>query len=190
MKVLNLNTSILGENSVSTKYSKEVINEIKRKNNNVEVIVRDLADDSVTPLTGKNIAFRNDENHEVTKQHNKLIDELKSVDVLVISAPVYNFQVPHTLIHYFDAVAQAGKTFNYTENGQVGYVKAKAIVVISSGGYYVKNGDSYREDYLKAMLGFLGIKDIQFIHLEGLAAGATPEQISQQFNEQLIKIEV
>ena len=190
MKVLNLNTSILGEGSISTRYSGQVIDKVKEKYINMDVIQRDLAKQPVIALTGESIGLRNDNSTNIAIQHNELIDELKSVDLVVLSAPVYNFQVPHTLVHYFDAVAQAGKTFNYTESGQVGYIKAKVIVVISSGGYYVSSGQNYREDYLRAFWGFLGVRDIQFIHLEGLAAGATPEQISQQFNEQILKIEV
>lgn len=187
MKVLQIKSSILGDNSKSSEYSELVLNKIKEKNASVELKVRDLAKDVVIPLTGETLGQRSDENSVVSKQHNELIDELKNADVLVLATPVYNFQVPSTILNYFDAVAQAGKTFNYTENGQVGYVKARAIIVLTSGGAY-RETQSFREDYLRTVLGFLGVKNVEFLYVEGLAMGATKEKISQDFSAQLEKI--
>lgn len=189
MKVLQIKSSITGDSSVSSEYSNLIIEKIKQNQANVQIVERDLTAEAVIPLTKETLALRANPESDVAKQHDKLIDELKDSQVIILSAPVYNFQVPVSVLNYFDAVAQVGKTFNYTQDGPVGYIKAKAIVLVTSGGTY-KDVQFFREDYLKTIFGFLGITDVQFIYVEGLAIGNTKEQISQAFYTQLNKIGV
>ena len=102
-----------------------------------------------------------------------LIEEVEAADTIVIAAPMYNFTIPSTLKAWLDHIARAGRTFRYTESGPAGLLTGKKVFVITGrGGVY--SGDSpargldFQEPYLRAMLGFLGIDDVTFIHVEGL----------------------
>ena len=101
--------------------------------------------------------------------------ELQSADIVVIGAPMYNFSVSSTLKAWIDHVARAGVTFKYGANGPEGLLKNKKLYVFTSRGGVYSQGPAksmdFHETYLRAVLGFLGITDISFIHAEGLAMG-------------------
>lgn len=95
---------------------------------------------------------------------NALIAELKEADTLVIGAPIYNFGVPAALKAYFDLVCRAGDTFRYTEAGPQGLLEGKrAIVVISSGGVPIDSPVDFATPFLRQVLNFIGIYDIEVI---------------------------
>jgi FMN-dependent NADH-azoreductase len=105
-----------------------------------------------------------------------LIEELEAADVVVIAAPMYNFSIPSTLKAWIDHVARAGRTFRYGAAGPEGLLKGKKVFVVTGrGGIYTGDspakGMDFQEPYLRAMLGFLGLDDVSFIHVEGLAVG-------------------
>ena len=185
MKILQIKSSILDNNSTSNKYSSKLIDSIKHPND--ELIVRDVSLNPVTPLSGSVLGELGNPNSAVTKEHNYLIEEIKSADIVVIGAPMYNFSIPSTLKNYFDAITKAGITFKYNEQGQpVGFLSnKKTYVIISRGGKYKEQGITFQEDYLKMQLGFIGLTDVKFIFIEGLAMGLSPEIIQENFNQQL-----
>ncbi len=95
----------------------------------------------------------------------ELIAELKAHDVIVIAAPMYNFNISTQLKNYFDLVARAGVTFRYTENGPEGLVTGKKAIVITSREMEIhKDGPTdLVTPYLSTFLGFIGITDVKFI---------------------------
>jgi FMN-dependent NADH-azoreductase len=104
-----------------------------------------------------------------------LIDELKRADVLVLGLPMYNFGVPSTLKAYFDYIGRVGKTFRYTEKGPEGVLTSmKAYVFASRGGVYAGTANDTETGYVRQVLSFLGIRDIEFVYAEGLAMGDAP----------------
>ncbi len=93
-----------------------------------------------------------------------LVDELEDADVLVLSAPIYNFHVPAAVKAWIDQIARVGRTFRYTEEGPVGLLEGKrAIVVVASGGTQLGTEIDFISDYLRFVLGFVGITDVRFV---------------------------
>ncbi len=185
MKLLQIKSSILGQNSASSKYTDKLVAQLVKAGD--EVMVRDVAVNTVTQLSGEVLGQLANSESQVAKEHATLIDEINSVDTVVIAAPMYNFAIPATLKNYFDAITKSGVTFKYNEQGQpVGLLKDKKVyVVISRGGKYKENGMTFQEDYLKIQLGFIGLTDVKFIFVEGLAIGLPSEEIDESFNSQL-----
>ncbi len=185
MKILQIKSSILGQNSASSKYTSKLVEQLKKAGDTV--VVRDVSANPVTQLSGAVLGELQDPTSLVSREHNTLIAELKSADTVVIAAPMYNFSIPTTLKNYLDAITKAGVTFKYNEQGQpVGLVGSKKVyVIITRGGKYKENGITFQEDHLKMNLGFIGLTDVKFIFVEGLAMGATEEQLESAFNEQL-----
>ena len=112
----------------------------------------------------------------------RLIAELEAADTIVLAVPMYNFSVPSTLKAWIDHVARAGRTFRYTAAGPEGLLKGKKVFVVTGrGGFY--SGDSpakvldFQEPYLRGILGFMGLDDVTFIHVEGLKV--SPEAAEQ-----------
>jgi FMN-dependent NADH-azoreductase len=105
-------------------------------------------------------------------QSDALIAELEAADVIVLGLPMYNFGVPSTLKAYFDHVARAGVTFRYTADGPQGLLGGKkAYVLAARGGRYAGTPLDTQSDFVRQFLGFLGIRDVEFIYAEGLAMG-------------------
>jgi FMN-dependent NADH-azoreductase len=118
-----------------------------------------------------------------------LIDELFAADTIVVAVPMHNFGVPSTLKAWIDHISRAGRTFSYGANGPQGLLKGKhAILVLASGGVY-SNGQmkafDFTEPYLRAVLGFLGITNVDVVRVEGVATSAIgPEKALVAANTQ------
>jgi FMN-dependent NADH-azoreductase len=112
---------------------------------------------------------------DTLKTSERFIDELRETDTLVISAGMYNFSVPSTLKAYIDQILRAGRTFQYTDTGPQGLINGKkAVLILSTGGVYSKGpmlAMDFLTPYLKAVLGFIGITDVEVVLAEGLAFG-------------------
>jgi len=107
----------------------------------------------------------------------RLVDELKRNELLVISTPIYNFGVPAALKLWVDQVARAGLTFRYTENGPVGLLEGKrAVILLASGGTKVGSDIDFATPYLRHVLGFIGITDVEIIAADQLMASG-PDKI-------------
>jgi FMN-dependent NADH-azoreductase len=184
MKLLHIDSSPLGGNSVSRELTRRIVTQWRASHPHTKVEYLDLAKDAPGHLNMDSLGFRLGVNAEglsdVQRKENelseKLVSQFLAADVIVIGAPMYNFSVPSQLKAWIDRIAQAGRTFKYTEKGPVGLATGKTVIVASSrGGMYSSNPAlaflDHQESYLKALFGFLGITDVRFVRAEGVAMG-------------------
>lgn len=100
-----------------------------------------------------------------------LIAEIQDADTLVVSTPLYNFSIPSTLKSWIDHICRSGITFNYTENGPVGLLTGKRmIIVVASGGTSIGSDMDFTSNYLRFVMGFIGITDIEIIAADRVMA--------------------
>jgi len=176
--ILQLNASILSDNGQSSRLANEFVAAARKDG---KLIVRDLASDPVPHLDAERFsAFttakekRTAQQEQVVAYSDKLIGELKEADVIVLGLPMYNFGVPSMLKAYFDHVARAGATFNYTATGPVGLLTGKKVYVFAArGGMYAGTPRDTQTAYVRDFFAFLGITDIEFVYAEGLAISET-----------------
>ncbi|MDC4812897.1 NAD(P)H-dependent oxidoreductase [Acinetobacter baumannii] len=174
-KILVLKSSIMGEGSQTNRLIDVMLEHRKDQGLQDDITIRNLAEMNL-PVLGLEIfqALRGAENvnqdiQRIVALSDELIAELKSADLLVIGAPMYNLNVPTQLKNWFDLVARARQTFRYTETYPQGLVEGvKAVVVSSRGGIHVGQETEAVTPYLKAVLGLMGIHDVDFIYAEGL----------------------
>ena len=185
MKLLHIDSSALGGASVSRELTRRIVAEWRASHAGVELDYLDLATDAPTHLNADSLGFRLGAGAEgltdVQRRENeiseRLVSQFLAADVVVIGAPLYNFSIPTQLKAWIDRVAQAGRTFKYTEKGPVGLAGGKTVIVASSrGGKYFGNpameAMEHQESLLKTVFGFFGITDVRFVRAEGLAMGA------------------
>lgn len=178
--LLQINASIQGENGQSSQLANRFVAAWRRQHPASRVLRRDLAADPVPHLTAERFgAFltapeqRNDSQRAIAQYSDALIEELRKADVIVLGLPMYNFGVPSQLKAYFDHIARAGHTFNYTAQGPVGLLEGKQVYVFAArGGLYAGAPLDTQTPYVRDFLGFLGMKDIEFVFAEGLAIDA------------------
>jgi len=116
---------------------------------------------------------RSAEQQNLLAQSDQLVAELQAADTVVIGVPIYNFAVPSSLKAWIDLVARVGVTFSYTETGPKGLLEGKrAIVAVASGGTQVGSDIDFATGYLRHVLGFIGITDVEFIAADALMADA------------------
>jgi len=176
--ILQLNTSLFGEQGQSSRLAAEFARTLAESTGR-ELKVRDLAANPVPHLTAERItAFGTPASERTLDQQrhvaesDALVDELRDADVLVLGLPMYNFGVPSTLKAYFDHVARAGVTFRYTAEGPLGLLTGKkAFVFATRGGRHAGTETDLQTAYVRLFLGFIGIRDVEFIYAEGLALG-------------------
>ncbi|MTD26006.1 FMN-dependent NADH-azoreductase [Erwinia sorbitola] len=178
-KVLVLKSSILAGYSQSGQLADHLVSEWKAAHPGDEVTERDLAANPIPVLDGELVGALRPSDAALTPRQqealdlsNELIAELQAHDTIVITAPMYNFNIPTQLKNYFDLVARAGVTFRYTEQGPEGLIKGKKVVVLSSrGGIHKDTPSDLLTPYLTLFLGFLGMSDVQFVFAEGIGYG-------------------
>lgn len=180
MKLLHLDSSILGDNSASRQLTREVVNAWKAADQNIEVSYRDLAAEAIEHFSaatlvaaGTAIELRDAAQQLEAQLSADTLAQFLAADAVVIGAPMYNFTIPTQLKAWIDRIAVAGQTFRYTEAGPEGLCADKKVIVVStSGGLHAGEVTGVaHEDYLKLMLGFMGITDVQFVRAQGLAYG-------------------
>ncbi|HHQ1839247.1 TPA: NAD(P)H-dependent oxidoreductase [Acinetobacter baumannii] len=174
-KILVLKSSIMGEGSQTNRLIDVMLEHRKDQGLQDDITIRNLAEMNLPVLDLEVFqALRGAENvnqdiQRIVALSDELIAELKSADLLVIGAPMYNLNVPTQLKNWFDLVARARQTFRYTETYPQGLVEGvKAVVVSSRGGIHVGQETEAVTPYLKAVLGLMGIHDVDFIYAEGL----------------------
>ncbi|MEF1309112.1 FMN-dependent NADH-azoreductase [Vibrio mytili] len=173
-RVLALKSSILGDYSQSNKLVEDFTKNVAED----KLIVRDLAANPL-PVLDFSVATAlratedlSQEQQDVVNLSNTLIEEIKASDTLVIAAPMYNFTIPTQLKNWIDLIARAGVTFQYTENGVQGLIEGKkAIVVTTRGGIHKDSNTDIVTPYLRTVLGFVGITDVEFVYAEALNMG-------------------
>ena len=186
MNILELKSSIYSDAGQSSILADEFIARQTAANPRANLIVRDLAKHPIPHIDAQRFkAFATAEDardaaqRQIVDFSDKLINELRWADVIVIGLPMYNFGIPSTLKAYIDHVARAGQTFRYTDKGPVGLLTNKrAVVFATRGGLYVGTSLDTQTPYLRTLLGFLGITDVEFVYAEGLAMGDAPKQVS------------
>lgn len=184
MKLLHLDSSILGDNSASRALSAAIVARLRGDTPGLEVLHRDLAGEHALPhLDGASLAKA--DATEAARSARALEDFL-AADVLVIGAPMYNFGIPSQLKAWIDRVMVAGKTFRYTEKGPEGLAGGRKVVIASSrGGFYGDDSGrahlDFQEDYLRQVFGFIGVNDVEFVRAEGIGLG--PDHRAKALND-------
>lgn len=180
MKLLHLDSSILGAHSTSRLLTTEVVEAIKLTEPSVSVSYRDLAapdalllDSAVLGARSTSAEQRSPEQQMLVARADTVMAEFLAADTIVVGAPMYNFTVPTQLKSWIDLVVVAGVTFSYGANGPEGLVKGKRVVIVATAGGLHANQPSGQAhiNYLKQVFSFLGIADIRVITAEGLAMG-------------------
>jgi len=178
-KLLQLKTSLFANHGQSSQLSDAFVAAWQVSRPGAQVTVRDFAVDPVPHLDGAGFqAFLSQPGARSAEQQAKLdysdalIAELQAADVLVIGLPLYNLGVPSMLKSWIDHVARAGVTFRYTENGPQGLLFGKqAYVFATRGGRYAGTAFDTQTDFVRNVLGFIGIRDVEFVYAEGLNMG-------------------
>ncbi len=184
MKLLHIDSSVLGANSVSRQLTAQIVDQWVATHPGTQVEHLDLAISAPSHLSADSLGFRLPvgaaELSEVQRAENlvseRLVSQFLAADVMVVGAPLYNFSVPSQLKAWIDRVAQVGRTFKYTEKGPQGLAGGKTVIVASTRGgvYSTSEGGramEHQESYLATVFGFLGITDVRFVRAEGVAMG-------------------
>ena len=183
MNILQINASARLEGSQSSRLAGDVVERLRAGRPDATLVVRDLAraphpelDESALQALFTAPEARTPEQAARVALDDALIAEIQTADVLVLGVPMYNFGVPAQLKNWIDAIARARVTFRYTERGPEGLLTGKKVVVaLTRGGLLRDTAADTQVPYLKTVLGFLGMTEVQFVYAEGLAMGAQAE---------------
>ena len=186
MRLLHLDSSALGANSVTRELSAAIVARWQDAIPGLRIDYRDFDINPLPHLTGGALAGTD---VAAKAAGDAAMDEFLASDVIVIGAPMYNFGIPSTLKAWIDRIAVAGKTFRYTESGPEGLAKGKRVIVASGRGgvYGESNAADFQEAYLRQLFGFLGIADVEFVRAEGV--GLSPEHRAKALREAHARIE-
>ena len=180
MKLLHIDSSITGANSVSRKLTARIVERLKAQNPGIEVDYRDLATNPVPHHDGDLLAAKaagaaGPQTQVAFDDVNAVLEAFLTADVVVIGAPMYNFAIPSQLKTWMDCLAVAGRTFRYSASGVEGLAGGRRLIVASTRGN-VYNGTplaalDHQEAYIASFFGFIGVTDIEFVRAEGVALG-------------------
>lgn len=180
MNILHIDSSILGDASVSRQLGQELIKRWQKLDPALRLAHRDVGSDFIPLLDGSVLAagavdqaLRTPSQQAQAELNAELIAELFASDVVLIAAPMYNFSIPANLRAWFDRVLAAGKTFRYTENGPQGLLQGKrAVLILTAGGLHSQTPvNQMHEGYLRTLLAFVGITEVSVVRAEGLSMG-------------------
>ena len=181
MKLLHIDSSVLGPNSVSRQVSAAIVDRLRKATPGLEVVHRDLASTPLAHLSGSHLAAAQGAAPEAALQHDlaagqAVMDEFMAADIVVLGAPMYNFTIPSQLKAWIDRIVVAGKTFKYGAQGVEGLAGNKRVIIaVSRGGYYgaatPAAAGEYVETYLRWVFGFIGVKNLEFISADGVQVG-------------------
>ena len=180
MNILQIDSSVLGDNSVSRSLTASIVADLVAKNPGAKVTVRDLDQEApahlgnhLLPVLGGPKDGLNAVQQAELERTEAFLAEFMAADVLVLGVPQYNFGIPSQLKAWIDRIAQAGRTFRYTANGPEGLATGKRAVVVSSRGGMRQDASALdlHEITIDSVLRFLGITDINIVRAHGLAMG-------------------
>ena len=172
MKLLHVDSSVLGDQSVSRELTAAIVARWRAALPGLEVTVRDLARDPLPHLSPASLAG---EDALEAARAEAALREFLDADVVVVGAPMYNFGVPSTLKAWIDRLAVPGRSFRYTADGPEGLAGGKRVIAVASaGGAHAGQPTDFVEPYLRQVLGFFGITDLEFVRADGVAL--SPEQ--------------
>jgi len=180
MKLLHIDSSVLGPHSVSRQVSAAIVDRLRQATPSLDVIYRDLTQTPLAHLSGSHLAAAQGapapaELGPDLAASAAVLNEFLSADTVVIGAPMYDFTIPSQLKAWIDRILVAGKTFKYDANGPQGLAGNKRVIVaISRGGYYGAGTPAalgeHLETYLRWVFGFIGITP-EFIFADGIQVG-------------------
>lgn len=184
MNILQINSSARSEGSLSARLADKIVAGLRATNRATAFTLRDLAttphpalDESALQALFTPAEQRSPAHDARVALDDALIAEVQAADVLVIAAPMYNFGVSTQLKNWIDAIARARVTFEYTANGPRGLLTGKKVyVALTRGGRYRDTANDSQVPYLRTVLTFLGMTDVQFVYAEGLAMGPEAER--------------
>ncbi|HZE53669.1 MAG TPA: FMN-dependent NADH-azoreductase [Bradyrhizobium sp.] len=181
MKLLHIDSSVLGPHSVSRQVSAAIVDRLRQAEPNLEIVYRDLASTPLAHLNGSHLAAGQGAVPEASLRQDlaagqAVMDEFLAADIVVLGAPMYNFTIPSQLKAWIDRIVVAGKTFKYGAEGVEGLAGNKRVIVaISRGGFYgtgtAAAAGEYVETYLRWVFGFIGVKTLEFISADGVQVG-------------------
>ena len=175
MKIYQIDSSARKEGSTSRALAKKLLNKIKSPED--EIIYRDLNEEMVF-VSGLTESGMNIEKNDQTDHHRKmfelsdqLVKELKESDIIIISAPIYNYGPPATLKAWSDLAARVGETFKFKPNGRrEGLLKnKKAYLIITSGGTKLNSKEDFLTPWLKFILNFFGINHVEIVSADQMS---------------------
>ena len=193
MKILQINSSVRGAASASTKIATSIVQHLSTLKPEAKVEVRELESQPILDAQALGALFTPAESRTTEQKARVAIDDatieqLKEADVVVLGVPLYNLGEPVQLKAWIDAISRAGVTFRYTATGPEGLLQGKKVfVAFSRGGNYKGTPYDTQTPYLRNMLGFLGMTDITFVYAEGLARGE--EAVAKAFADAQAEIE-
>lgn len=178
--ILRIDSSIKTQGSISRQLTDDIVAKLLAAHPEARITTRDLG---AAPLPATDSDWlvavntpaesRTPEQAAIADLSDTLIAELKAADVVVIALPIYNFALPSQLKTWLDQMARAGETFRYSEAGPEGLVKGtRAIVAYSSNGTRMGSEIDFASGYLRHMLGFFGVTDVQFVASDHYAIDA------------------
>jgi FMN-dependent NADH-azoreductase len=181
MKLLHIDSSVLGPHSVSRQVSAAIVDRLRQSTSGLQVSYRDLTLTPLAHLSGSHLAAGQGATPEASLQPDlaagqAVLEEFLASDIVVLGAPMYNFTIPSQLKAWIDRVLVAGKTFKYDAQGVHGLAGNKRVIIaISRGGYYGAGTPmaalEHLESYLRGVFGFIGVKNLEFISADGIRVG-------------------
>ena len=184
MNILQINSSARPDASHSSRLAQAIVERIAEAQGVDKLTIRDLGRNPLAELDEAALQAlftpaeqRTPEQAARVAVDDALIAEIQAADAVVLGVPMYNFGVPAQLKNWIDAISRARVTFKYTEQGAVGLLTGKKVyVALTRGGQYRNTPADTQVPYLKTVLAFLGMTDVQFVYAEGLAMGPQAEQ--------------
>jgi FMN-dependent NADH-azoreductase len=180
MKLLHIDSSVLGSHSVSRQVSAAIVDRLRKTTAGLEIVYRDLSATPLAHLSGSHLAAAQGVISDALAQDlaagQTVLDEFLAADIVVLGAPMYNFTIPSQLKAWIDRIVVAGKTFKYGAQGAEGLAGNKRVIVaISRGGFYGSGTPAavgeHLETYLRWVFAFMGIADPEFISADGVQVG-------------------
>ena len=181
MKLLHINSSVLGPHSVSRQVSAAIVERLRQSTPGLDVSYRDLTLTPLAHLTGSHLAAGQGATPDASLREDiaagqAVLEEFLAAEIIVLGAPMYNFTIPSQLKAWIDRILVAGKTFKYSAQGVEGLAAGKRVIVaISRGGFYGPGTPAavgeHLETYLRWVFGFIGIRNPEFISADGIQVG-------------------
>jgi FMN-dependent NADH-azoreductase len=181
MKLLHIDSSVLGAHSVSRQVSAAIVDRLRNANPGLEITYRDVGATPLSHLSGSHLAAAQGATPEAALAQDlaagqSALDEFLAADIVVVGAPMYNFTLPSQLKAWIDRIVVAGKTFTYGPQGAEGLAGNKRVIIaISRGGFYGAGTPAalgeHLETYLRWVFGFIGVTNLELIFADGVQMG-------------------
>jgi FMN-dependent NADH-azoreductase len=181
MKLLHIDSSVLGPHSVSRQVSAAIVDQLRLETPNLAITYRDLSSTPLAHLSGSHLAAAQGAPAEAALAQDlaagqAVLEEFLAADIVVLGAPMYNFTIPSQLKAWIDRIVVAGKTFKYGAQGAEGLAGNKRVIIaISRGGFYGAGTPmavgEHLETYLRWVFGFIGVTNLEFIPADGIQMG-------------------